>query len=159
MQTCVRRAMLAAALATIGGFALGQPYGPGMTGGPGMGRGPGLGRMADPSAYLDGLKTQLSITAGQASAWDAYAEVVKTHATQMQDVHRTMWDAMPTASWQERRDMMNRMFEVRQQSFAAVHDAALKLEPTLTAEQRTKAAGILPGLLSASPKGPGRRWR
>ena len=77
MQTYARRAMLAAALATIGGFALGQPYGPGMTGGPGMGRGPGLGRMADPSAYLDGLTTQLSITAAQANAWDAYAEVVK----------------------------------------------------------------------------------
>ena len=159
MQTYARRAILTVALATIVGSALAQPYGPGMGGGPGMARGPALGRMADPSAYLDGLKTQLSITAAQATAWDAYAEVVKSHATQMQDLHRTMWDAMPTASWQERRDMMNRTFEARQQSFAAVHDAALKLEPTLTAEQRTKAAGILPGLPSASPMRPGRRWR
>ncbi len=158
MQTCARRAVLAAALAAIGGTALAQPYGPGMGGGPRMGRGPGLGRMVDPSGYLDGLKSQLGITAAEATAWDAYAEVVKGHATQMQDLHRTMWDAMPTASWQERRDMMNRAFEARQQSFAAVHDAALKLEPTLTAEQRKTAAGILPGLLNASPMGPGRRW-
>ena len=159
MQTCARRAILAAALAAIGGTALAQPHGPGMSGGPGMGRGPALGRMVDPSAYLDGLKAQLGITVAQTTAWDAYAEVVKSHAAQMQDLHRTMWESMPTASWQERRDMMNRTFEARQQSFAAVHDAALKLEPTLTAEQRTKAAGTLPGLLSASPMGPGRRWR
>ena len=158
MQTCARRALLAAAFAVIGGVALAQPYGPGMSGRPGMGRGPGLGRMVDPSGYLDGLKAQLGITAAEAAAWDAYAEVVKGHAAQMQDLHRTMWDAMPTASWQERRDMMNRAFEARQQSFAAVRDAALKLEPTLTAEQRAKAARILPGLLNASPMGPRGQW-
>jgi hypothetical protein len=124
-----------------------------------MGRGLGMGRMADPSAYLDALKAQLGITAEQATAWDTYAEVVKGQATQMQDVHRTMWDAMPTATWQERRDMMNRMFEARQQGFTAVHEAALKLEPALTAEQRTTAAGILPGLRSRGPMGPGRHWQ
>jgi hypothetical protein len=31
--------------------------------------------MADPSAYLDGLKAQLGITTIQATAWDVYAEV------------------------------------------------------------------------------------
>ena len=41
-----------------------------------MGRGPALERVADPSAYLDGLKGQLGITAAQATSWDAFAEVV-----------------------------------------------------------------------------------
>ena len=63
--------MLAAALATIEGTALAQPYGSGMTSGPGMGRAPGLGHMVDPCAHLDGLKAQLGFTEAQAAAWDA----------------------------------------------------------------------------------------
>jgi hypothetical protein len=113
--------------------------------------------MADPSAYLDGLKAQLGITTIQVTAWDVYAEVVRGEAAQMQDLHRTVWDAIPTATWQERQDMMNRMFSARQQASAAVHEAALKLEPALTAEQRTKATAILPGLRT-TPMGRGRRW-
>jgi hypothetical protein len=123
-----------------------------------MGHGPGLGRITDPSGYLDGLRAQLGITTEQATAWEAYAEVVKAQTAQMQDLHRTTWEAMPTATWQERRDMMNRMFEARQQAFSAVHDAAQKLEPALTAEQRSKATAILPGLRTRGPIRPGRRW-
>ena len=57
-----------------------------------------------------------------------------------------MFDAMGTATWQERRDMMNRMFEVRQASYDKVHTAADKLLPALDASQRTKAETRLPGL-------------
>ena len=110
-----------------------------------MGRGPALGRVADPSAYLDGLKGQLGITAAQATSWDAFAEVVKAQAAQMLNLHRTMGDAMPTATWGTAA------------SFLAVQEAALKLEPALTAGQRTKAADILPGLSTPGPMGPSRQ--
>jgi hypothetical protein len=43
------------------------------------------------------------------------------------------------------------MFEVRQQSFDAVHAAAEKLLPTLDSVQKAKAERSLPGLA-----GPGR---
>jgi hypothetical protein len=125
-----------------GGFMHGQ--GPGM-----MGRGWGY---ADPVGYLDDLKVILGITNAQEPAWNDYADAVKGVAGQMQGVHQTMYDAMGTASWQERRDMMNRMFEVRQQSYDTVHAAAEKLVTVLDPSQRTKAATRLPGL--AGPRAP-----
>jgi hypothetical protein len=135
------------------GIALAQPMmgsrgmGPGM-----MGQGPGPMRgFADPAAYLESLKTNLSITAAQETAWNEYATAVKGMAGQMQDTHQTMYDAMGTATWQERRDMMNRMFEVRQQSFDTVHAAAEKLIPTLDATQKAKAERSLPGLAGPGP--------
>jgi len=65
---------------------------------------------------------------------------------QMQELHQTMFDAMATASWEERRDMMNRTFQARQQAFESVHGAADKLMTVLTSAQQTKARRILPGL-------------
>ena len=109
---------LAGALSLAAGGALPQPMtGPGgfMHGQhPGM-MGQGLG-FADPAGYLNGLKVALGITAVQEPAWNEYADTVKGAAGQMQGTHQTMFDAMGTATWQERRDMMNRMFEVRQAS-------------------------------------------
>jgi hypothetical protein len=70
----------------------------------------------------------------------------------MQGTHQTMYDAMGTANWQERRDMMNRMFQARQESFDTLHTAAEKLLPALTQAQQTKAVRTLPGLV---PHGPG----
>jgi hypothetical protein len=130
------------------GIALAQPMmgsrgmGPGMMG---QGAGPMRG-FSDPAAYLDNLKTALKITEAQAPAWNEYATAVKATAGQMQGVHQTMYDSMGTATWQERRDMMNRMFEVRQQSFDTVHAAAEKLLPTLDAAQKADAVTRLPGL-------------
>ena len=153
-----------------GGLALAQPMGP--RGGYGYGPGPGPGRMGpgmmgggpgmmgsgygfgDPAAYLDRLKTELAITTAQDTAWGAYADAVKAAAAQMQGLHQTMWEAMGTADWQERRDMMNGMFKARQTVFDSVHDAATKLQPALTAEQQRKAEWSLPGLV-----GPGRGMR
>jgi hypothetical protein len=74
---------------------------------------------------------------------------------QMKGLHETMFEAMATASWQERRDMMNQMFEARQQSFASVHDAATKLMTALDPAQQAKARNSLPGL----GFGPGMRGR
>jgi hypothetical protein len=141
--------VLGGLLAVMGaGIALSQPMmgsrgmGPGMMG---QGAGPMRG-FGDPAAYLDSLKTDLKITAAQEPAWNEYATAVKGMAGQMQGVHQTMYDSMGTATWQERRDMMNRMFEVRQQSFDTVHTAAEKLLPALDATQKAKAERSLPGL-------------
>jgi hypothetical protein len=65
----------------------------------------------------------------------------------MKAQHQTMFEAMGTASWQERRNMMNDMFATRQQAMTAVHDAAAKLSEALTPAQRQEAQGILPGLM------------
>ena len=133
------------------GLVLAQP----MMGG--MMHGPDAGMMrhhdwsySDPASYLGALKADLGITAAQEPAWNEYAETVKSVSGQMQGTHQTMYEAMSSASWQERRDMMNRMFEARQQAFNTVHTAAEKLLTSLDASQRTKAATRLPGLV-----GPG----
>jgi hypothetical protein len=122
-----------------------------------MGR--GMMAFSDVSAYADSLKVQLGITTAQEPAWNEYASTLKGVAAQMQGVHQTMWEAMNTATWQERRDMMNRTFDARQAAFDTVHVAALKLEPTLTPAQRSQATSMLPGLRAQGP-GMGRgAWR
>jgi len=163
MQTMSRRFMLAAGLSVLAGVAVAdhavaQPMGPG-PGGPGpgprgprgpggmMGHGPGMmGRLGDPAAYLDGVKAELRITEAQNVAWATYSDAVIGAATQMQAMHQSMWEAMGTATWEERRDMMNRAFQARQQAFQMVHDAAQALLPSLTDLQKGKAEYILPGL-------------
>ena len=102
---------------------------------------------ADPASYLAALKADLGITPAQEPAWNEYVETVKSVAVQMQGTHQTMYEAMGNASWQERRDMMNRMFETRQQAFDTVHAAADKLLASLDAAQQKKAANRLPGLV------------
>ena len=151
MHDMARLIRLAAATAVLGGAvaAVAQPMGPGGAGaGPGMmGPGPGLGRgFTDPAGYLDALKTGLGVTSQQEPAWRDYADTVQGVATQMQGAHQIMYEAMGTATWEERRDMMNRMFEARQQAFTTVHEAAQKLLPSLTPAQRTLASTCLPGL-------------
>lgn len=166
MRNSTRRTLLLGALAalTTAMPALAQP-GPGPGGGPGPGPsgGPGWGpgRMHgprggmgwgfnDPAGYLDALKTRLGITEAQGAAWKTYADVVLTHANEMRDQHRTMYEAMGTATWDERRAMMNRTFEARQKSFEVVQMAAGTLLGDLTPKQRVEAAAILPGL---APRG------
>lgn len=162
MRSVTSLMTLGAALALLGGgTASAQQAMPAPTASPGpgmamMGDGPDMGmerdHYGDPAAYLDGLKTDLKITQAQEPAWNAYTDAVKSHAEKVRQAHQTLYDAMGTATWQERRDMMNRMFETRPQSFDAVRAAAEKLMPSLTPEQRAQAAGVLPGL-----RGPGHR--
>jgi hypothetical protein len=149
MRKILAATVLTGVLSFAGGIAWAQPMmGPGgfMHGQHPdlMGRG-GWG-FADPVGYLESLKVVLGITEVQASAWNEYADTVKGAADQMQGAHQSMFDAMGTATWQERRDMMNRMFEVRQASFDKVHAAANKLLPALDASQRKQAEARLPGL-------------
>ncbi len=162
-----RRAMLAmaaAALAGVAGIAVAQQEtrpnqgpmggpGPGMMGG---GQGPGMmGGSWNTASYLDGLKTQLGITAAQEPAWKDYADTVSGVSEQMQGLRQSMFETMGTASWQERRDAMNTMFEARKNAFDTVHDAAGKLVTALTPAQQATAQGILPGL----GRGPGMMGR
>jgi hypothetical protein len=111
----------------------------------------------DLAAYLAALKEKLGITARQEPAWTAYADTVNGVGGQMQAAHRIMFEAMGTASWQERQTMMNQMFEARQQAFQMVHEAALKLLPELTPAQRAQAQGALPGLGHGPRVRPGYR--
>jgi LTXXQ motif family protein len=133
------------------GLVLAQP----MMGGARHGPDAGMMRhhdwsFSDPASYLAALKADLGVTPAQEPAWNDYAKTVQDVAAQMQGTHQTMYEAMGSASWQERRDMMNRMFDARQQAFNTVHTAAEKLLASLDASQRTKAATRLPGLV-----GPG----
>lgn len=150
------RRLLVGGLGLLSGGAMAQPMGPGGPGagtGPGGPRGPGMmgrggmGRhFGDQAAYLDGVKAELRITEAQGPAWKTYADAVTAAGAQMQALHQSMWDSMGTATWEERRDMMNRAFQARQQAFQTVHDAALALLPSLTDLQKGKAEYILPGL-------------
>jgi hypothetical protein len=54
---------------------------------------------------------------------------------------------MDTASWQERRDMMNRIFQEQPKIFDIVKQTAENLLPTLNALQRAEADQSLPGAL------------
>jgi hypothetical protein len=138
------------------GMMGGGPGGGGMMGGAGGGmmggRGGGMmgGGMTaggwDTDRYLDSLKHRLGITPAQEPAWKDYADTVSGIGQQMQGMHQTMFEAMGTADWDERRTMMNTMFQARQQAFGTVHEAAQKLLPTLSPKQQGQAQEILPGL-------------
>ena len=159
-----RKAILGTIAATLTGLttaAMAQPMmGPGSGRGPGMmGGGPGMmGGFGNTESYLASLKAELGISTSQEAAWKDYADTVSGVQTQMQGLHQTMFDAMGTASWEERRDMMNRMFQARQQAFDTVHEAANKLMTALTPAQQTKARRSLPGL-AFGPGMMGRRRR
>ncbi|HVC63606.1 MAG TPA: Spy/CpxP family protein refolding chaperone [Acetobacteraceae bacterium] len=112
-----------------------------------MGGGAGMmGGSWNTTSYLGSLKTELGITQRQGPAWKEYADTVSGIGEQMQGLHQTMFEAMGTASWQERRDMMNHMFQARQQASDTVHDAAARLVAALDPTQQAKARRILPGL-------------
>jgi len=111
-----------------------------------MGGGGMMGGYWNAPNYLDALKTQLGITANEEPAWKEYADTVLGVGEQMRGLHQNMFAAMGSASWQQRRDLMNQMFQARQQAFETVHEAAAKLMSALTPAQQTKAQGIVPGL-------------
>ena len=126
-----------------GGAVGGGPPGP--MGGGRMGRGMMGGRWNMPR-YLDALKTRLAITPEQEALWKEYADTVSGVAEQMQGLHQTMFEAMDTATWEERQQMMNEMFQARQQAARTVHEGAVTLVAGLTPEQKTEAENLLPGL-------------
>lgn len=100
----------------------------------------------DVPRYLKALRTRLGITAEQEDAWRKYADTVEGVGQQMQGLHQTVFEAMGTATWEERQRMMNNMFEARKEAAATVHEAALEFLPALTPAQQAQAKTILPGL-------------
>lgn len=142
-----RRQMLGmtlVALFSASSIALAQQGpGPGMMRG-GM-HGPGM-MVTDTASYLASLKTELGITETEETAWKAYADVVSDTREKMQSVRQSMFTSMQGATWEQRRDLMNSMFEARQDAFNRVHNAAEKLVSELTPEQKQKANRILPGI-------------
>ena len=123
-------------------------------GGQDVGRRPEFGRgITDTASYLAGLKAELGITAEQEPDWHSYADSVESianeesFATQMKAMRDNMLQTMPSATWPQRRDMMDAMFVGRQQAFNGVHAAAERLLPSLSTEQQAKAASTLPGLM------------
>jgi hypothetical protein len=150
MRHVNRRLVLGWTSAMLAGTALAQPMGmqrdPG--GGPGFGRG-----MNDPASYLAALKTQLHITPAQEPAWKEYADVVENVGNQMRAMHANVFESMQTATWQERQEMMNGMFQSRDEVHRMVQEAAETLKPHLTPEQQKLAATSLPGLMPFGPRG------
>ena len=174
-RSIARRMLISATVSALSGLAIaavaqpamgpgrgdGGGNGPGMmdigngTGMMGGGRGPGtvnggggtgmMGGDWNTNNYLASLKTELAITPGEEPAWKDYADTVSGIGEQMQGLHQTMFDAMGTASWPERRDMMNQMFQARQQASDTVRDAATKLTSALDPAQKEKARSMLPG--------------
>lgn len=145
-----RRTLLGTALAGLAvPVALAQPAPgrgrPGM-GGPGMMGGGMMGGGWDPASYLDRLKQELAITAAQEPAWKEYADVVNGTAETMRALHQTVWESMGTASWEERRNMMNTMFDARHEAQKNVAEAADKLLGQLDPAQQRQAQQVLPGL-------------
>ncbi len=111
-----------------------------------MGQGGGMMGGWNTASYLDRLKTRLAIRPEQEAAWKEYADTVDSAGSQMQAMHKAMFESMDTATWEERRTQMNQMFQARQQAFDMVHQAATKLLPSLDEKQKTQAQSILPGL-------------
>jgi len=118
--------------------------------------GPGRGPIApNPGAvdsawntgsYLAALKSELGITARQEAAWKDYAGATLSAGTEVQDQQSMISAAMRSASWPERRNMMNQMLQARQPAFDTVHQAASRLVPALDPDQQARARSILPGL-------------
>lgn len=103
--------------------------------------------------YLDGLGRQMSITPQQKKAWDHYAATLTNAGAQMKHEHHAKMAAMRSASWPERRKLVDQMVGGHRNIASSVHKAATDLWQTMDAEQRQKAKNILPGL--AVPPGPG----
>ncbi len=120
--------------------------------GSGMMSGPeaGIDGVWNTDTYLDALKMQLAITTAEEAAWKDYADTVAGVAAQLQGLHQLIFEAMGTASWLERRRLMNRMLLARQQAFDMVHESATGLLAALDPVQKTKAQSILPGLVRGS---------
>ena len=148
LLTTTFAALVSAAVVAVAQPAAGPGRGMMGAGGPGMMGGGSTGMMGgswNTGTYLDGLKTQLAITPNEEPAWKEYADTVSGVGEQMHGLHQTMFELMGTASWQERRNLMNQMFQTRQQAFATVQEAATKLMATLSPAQKAKAQSILPG--------------
>ena len=126
-----------------GGFGPGfGPGGPGgMMGGPGGMNGPGGMMASDPAAFTDQrlteLKSTLAITGEQESAWNTYADAVKSQVGVMQSHRQLMFGSEPITP--EQRLAFHQQGLDQMQKMAT---ASRDLYSTLTPEQQTRAGNL-----------------
>ena len=131
------------------GMMGGGMMGEGMMG-PGMMSGMGAGMMMgqeDLKAMVEGrlayVKTALSITEEQATAWKAYEDAARADVQSMQTVHQAMMTAMQSGSAIDRMQTHITMMQARLDALKALKPAAETLYQALTPEQKKKADTLL----------------
>ena len=117
-------------------------FGPGMSYGPRGGFGPGFaGPRGAPAAQMDArlaaMKSELKITSGQESAWDAYAKQAKQQAESAQALFAKAQTAPQSAS--ERISQRADFAKQRASSMEAMSGALNTFYAALTPEQKTVA--------------------
>jgi len=141
--------------------------------GPGMGGMATIGRVEGRIAFL---RAELKITEGQASAWNAFADALRTNAQKLGDVRATMMPKPGAAPQQvptmaDRLDQQERWLVARLEGTRTMKAAVTKLYDTLSDEQRKTADELLaphmgmgmmammpmmPAQMQPGPMGPGR---
>jgi hypothetical protein len=102
--------------------------------------------------YWDELKKRMGIKPHQEAAWKKYSMSIDQASAQSGGHDSSMLEAMGTATWHERCQMMNRSFKGEQAADVA-RKAAAELLPVLDTQQKAAAPAVLPGV--ALPPGPG----
>jgi len=160
---------LGLAAAVVNAHTHGVGPGWGMGGGPeygmGYGRGMGMHGHGDPSAMADArlayLKSELKITAGQETAWKAFADQAKQQAEAMQAWTTPMQGSTP-ATAPERLELRNQIMKKGQEQMEKSTAAFKDLYAALTPEQKALADqrfGGGPGRGPGHRGGPGGRFR
>jgi len=108
-------------------------------------QGAGAQGMADMAKHMDGhiafLKAELKITPAQEADWKAFADALRTSATNMASMRGMMGGS--TASVGQSFDQKERLLTTRLENTKRLHAAWTKLDATLTAEQRQAAQQVL----------------
>ena len=135
-------------------------------GGYGMMGGWGGAGVADPSARLGALKTELAIRPEQTAAWDAYVKAVQDSATQMQAMRGSIdFDKLRSMSWQDHQAYMGKLHDQRAAAFRSVQTAATTLLAALDDTQKSRmllprlehvGPGMMGGYGGSPMMGPGR---
>jgi hypothetical protein len=110
---------------------------------------------ADIEGRIASLRTELKITAPQADAWNAFADVLRANARQAGQVHAGMM-AAPNGtppSLPQRLERHERMLVVGLDNLRALKPALARLYAELSIEQKSAAdrllaheAGMMPGM-------------
>jgi hypothetical protein len=134
---------------------MGPGYGPGMMGNYGAGMMGGCGMMGatadgQTSTFAAGrtafIKAELGITDAQKSAWDAYAEKLKTNLQSMQGMWQTMKAVFEAKTPADRLDAQIAAMDSRLTALKDIKPALAKLYDELSADQKKKADELLTGM-------------
>ena len=107
-----------------------------------MGQGMDMHSVPMMEGRLAYLKADLEITDAQASAWDGYANAVRTGRATMEGVHRDMMESKKSAAL-ERMDALIKAMDSKVESLKALKPATEALYAVLTDAQKEKADQVL----------------